>query len=81
MSLSTPFVHRPVATTLLAVGVLLAGGIAYFQLPVAALPRVEYPTIMVTASLARPAWASANRESLGAWRRTMLMTPLRALEP
>ena len=51
MSLSSPFVTRPVATTLLAVGVSLSGFVAYFQLPVAPLPRVEYPTIMVTAQL------------------------------
>jgi multidrug efflux pump len=51
VSLSAPFVNRPVATTLLAVGILLAGAVAYFQLPVAALPRVDYPTIMVSAQL------------------------------
>ncbi len=51
MSLSSPFVKRPVATALLAIGVMLAGGAAYFQLPVSALPRVEYPTIMVQAQL------------------------------
>ena len=51
MSLSSPFVTRPVATTLLAVGVLLSGALAYYQLPVAPLPRVDFPTIMVTAQL------------------------------
>jgi multidrug efflux pump len=45
------FVERPIATALLSVGLLLAGAVAYRQLAVAALPRVDYPTIMVTASL------------------------------
>jgi multidrug efflux pump len=52
MSLSEPFIRRPVATTLLTVGIALAGGIAYFKLPVAALPQVDYPTISVSASMA-----------------------------
>src|SRR2546427_3297935 len=47
MSPSRPFILRPVATTLLMVGVLLAGFIAYHQLPVSALPQVDYPTIQV----------------------------------
>jgi multidrug efflux pump len=51
-SLSEPFIRRPVATTLLTLGVALAGGIAYFQLPVAALPQVDFPTISVNASMA-----------------------------
>jgi multidrug efflux pump len=51
MSISTPFIHRPVATTLLLVAVTLAGGIGYTLLPVAALPEVDFPTIMVTAGL------------------------------
>jgi len=51
MSLSTPFIERPVATTLLTIALTLAGGIAYFQLPVSALPQVDFPTINVSASL------------------------------
>src|SRR6202167_4338423 len=51
MSISTPFIERPVATTLLTIALTLAGGIAYFQLPVAALPQVDFPTINVSASL------------------------------
>src|ERR1700735_482223 len=51
MSISQPFIVRPVATTLLTVALTLAGGIAYFQLPVAALPQVDFPTINVQASL------------------------------
>ena len=45
MSPSRPFILRPVATSLLMAGILIAGGIAYQQLPVSALPEVDYPTI------------------------------------
>src|ERR1700734_1249266 len=51
MSLSTPFIHRPVATTLLTIAIALSGGLAYFYLPVSPLPQVEFPTISVSASL------------------------------
>ena len=51
MSISTPFIERPVATTLLTVAIVLAGGIAYKLLPVAPLPQIDYPTINVTAGL------------------------------
>src|SRR5262249_34406451 len=47
MSLSRPFILRPVATTLLMVAVLLVGWVAYRQLPVSALPQVDYPTIQI----------------------------------
>ncbi len=47
MSPSRLFVLRPVATTLLMVGVLLVGWVAFMQLPVSALPEVDYPTIQV----------------------------------
>ncbi len=47
MSISSPFIERPVATALLMVGILLVGGVAYRQLPVSALPQVDYPTIQV----------------------------------
>jgi multidrug efflux pump len=47
MSPSRLFILRPVATTLLMVGVLLVGGVAFLQLPVSALPEVDYPTIQV----------------------------------
>jgi hydrophobe/amphiphile efflux-1 (HAE1) family protein len=50
MSISTPFIHRPVATSLLMVGIFLVGAVAYPLLPVAALPQVDFPTIQVTAS-------------------------------
>ena len=47
MNISKPFILRPVATSLLMAGVLLAGAVAYQQLPVSALPQVDYPTIQV----------------------------------
>ena len=47
MNLSRPFILRPVATTLLMIAILLAGAIAYRQLPTSALPDVDYPTIQV----------------------------------
>ena len=47
MNLSRPFILRPVATSLLMVAILLAGAVAYRQLPVSALPQVDYPTIQV----------------------------------
>jgi hydrophobe/amphiphile efflux-1 (HAE1) family protein len=51
MNVSAPFIQRPVATSLLAAAVLLAGAAAYTQLPVAPLPRVDFPTISVNAAL------------------------------
>src|SRR5665213_2783368 len=47
MNPSRPFILRPVATSLLMVAILLAGAVAFFQLPVSALPEVDYPTIQV----------------------------------
>jgi len=49
--LSRPFIDRPIATTLLTIGVALAGAIAFFGLPVAALPQIDFPTISVQAAL------------------------------
>ena len=51
MNLSTGFIRRPVATSLLMVAVVMLGAIAYVQLPVAALPNVSSPTIQVSAQL------------------------------
>ncbi len=51
MNISAPFIRRPVATSLLAAAVLLAGALAYVRLPVAPLPRVDFPTLQVSASL------------------------------
>jgi len=51
MSISSPFIKRPVATSLLAAAFLLVGVVCYFQLPVSALPQVDFPTIQVQAGL------------------------------
>src|SRR5438874_10756090 len=51
MNISEPFIRRPIATSLLAAAVLLAGAAAYTQLPVAPLPRVDNPTISINAAL------------------------------
>ena len=51
MSISRPFILRPVATTLLTLAVFLAGAAAYFLLPVSSLPQVDIPTIAVSANL------------------------------
>ncbi|GGC61358.1 efflux RND transporter permease subunit [Chelatococcus reniformis] len=51
MSISTPFIVRPIATSLLGVAVLLCGVLGYFWLPVSALPQVAFPTIQVSTQL------------------------------
>src|SRR6187549_741653 len=51
MNISSPFIDRPVATTLLTIGIVIAGAIAFRLLPVTPLPQVDYPTIAVRASL------------------------------
>ena len=51
MNPSEPFIRRPVATTLLTIGLALAGALAFRLLPVAPLPQVDYPTISVGVSL------------------------------
>jgi len=51
MNISTPFIKRPVATTLLLIALTLAGAISYRLLPISALPEVDFPTINVQASL------------------------------
>ena len=51
MNLSSPFIKRPVGTTLLTVAVAIAGAVAFMVLPVAPLPQVDFPTISVSASL------------------------------
>jgi hydrophobe/amphiphile efflux-1 (HAE1) family protein len=51
MNISTPFIKRPIATSLIMLGVLLAGAATYFFLPVAPLPQIDFPTISVSASL------------------------------
>src|SRR5207302_697987 len=51
MNLSSPFVKRPIATVLLTAGIALAGIAAFFVLPVAPLPQVDYPAISVSANI------------------------------
>ena len=51
MSISEPFIRRPIATTLLTIAIALAGAVAFRLLPVAPLPQVDFPTINVSASL------------------------------
>jgi multidrug efflux pump len=51
MSFSETFIRRPIATTLLTLGLAMAGGVAYFLLPVEPLPNIDVPTISVSASL------------------------------
>jgi hydrophobe/amphiphile efflux-1 (HAE1) family protein len=51
MNISAPFIHRPIATALLMVGLLVGGLVSYPLLPVASLPNVNYPTLQITAQL------------------------------
>ena len=51
MSVSAPFIHRPIATSLLGVAVLLGGVLGYLWLPISSLPQVDFPTIQVTTQL------------------------------
>src|SRR5262249_28062834 len=51
MNISIPFINRPIGTSLLALGVLLARAAAYPFLPIAPLPQIDFPTISVSASL------------------------------
>src|ERR1044071_997836 len=67
MSLSAPFIRRPVATSLLTAAVLMAGLLGYSKLPVAPLPQVEFPTISVFAGL-----PGANPETMA----SAVATPL-----
>src|SRR5882757_6671443 len=51
MSISTPFIRRPIATSLLMAGILFVGAVAYPFLPVAPLPQVDFPTLQITTML------------------------------
>src|ERR1022692_4428096 len=51
MNISAPFIHRPVATTLLTAAIALAGALAFAVLPISPLPEIDFPTISVSASL------------------------------
>jgi HAE1 family hydrophobic/amphiphilic exporter-1 len=62
VSLSTPFIRRPVATSLIAVGILILGVVGFINLPVAALPQVDFPTLQISVGLpgANPETMAAN---------------------
>ena len=62
MNISAPFIRRPIATSLIAAAFLVFGIVAFFNLPVAALPEVDFPTIQVSASLpgASPQTTASN---------------------
>jgi len=51
MSVSSPFIHRPIATSLLAIAVMIGGWLGYWLLPVSSLPQVDFPTIQVKTQL------------------------------
>src|SRR5918995_3330013 len=51
MSVSNPFIRRPIATSLLGLATMLGGCLGYWQLPVASLPQVDFPTVQVTTQL------------------------------
>jgi multidrug efflux pump len=51
MSVSEPFIRRPIATSLLGIALLIGGALGYWALPVSALPRVDFPTVQVTTQL------------------------------
>ena len=74
MNLSAPFVARPVATTLITIGIALAGLLAYRLLPIAPLPQVDFPTISVSAQL-----PGASPETMAATVATPLERALGAI--
>jgi len=76
MSISTPFIRRPIATSLLAAAIFLAGLAAYPLLPVAALPNVEFPTLTVTAN-----YPGASPETMAATVATPLETEFGQMLP
>jgi len=51
MSVSSPFIRRPIATSLLGVAILLCGLLGFLRLPVSSLPQVDFPTIQITTRL------------------------------
>jgi Cu/Ag efflux pump CusA len=63
MNIAQPFIRRPIATTMLMIGITLLGAVAYRQLPVASLPSVDSPTIQVIALFPGADIASARFKS------------------
>jgi hydrophobe/amphiphile efflux-1 (HAE1) family protein len=76
MSISTPFIRRPIATSLLTAAIFLAGLVAYPLLPVAPLPNVEYPTLSVTAK-----YPGASPETMASTVATPLETEFGQMLP
>jgi hydrophobe/amphiphile efflux-1 (HAE1) family protein len=76
MSISTPFIRRPIATSLLTVAILLAGLVAYPLLPVAPLPNVQFPTLTVTAN-----YPGASPETMASTVATPLETDFGQMLP
>jgi hydrophobe/amphiphile efflux-1 (HAE1) family protein len=76
MSISTPFIRRPIATSLLTAAVLLAGLVVFPLLPVAPLPNVEFPTLVVTAS-----YPGASPETMASTVATPLETQFGEMLP
>src|ERR1700730_10160088 len=76
MSISTPFVKRPIATSLLTVAIVLVGLVAYPLLPVAPLPNVQFPTLTVTAQ-----YAGASPETMASTVATPLETEFGQMLP
>src|ERR1700760_2346665 len=76
MSISTPFIRRPIATSLLTAAILLAGLVAFPLLPVAPLPNVEFPTLVVTAQ-----YAGASPQTMASTVATPLETEFGQMLP
>jgi multidrug efflux pump subunit AcrB len=76
MSISTPFIRRPIATSLLTAAVFLAGLVAYPLLPVAPLPNVQFPTLTVTAQ-----YPGASPETMASTVATPLETEFGQMLP
>ncbi len=76
MSISTPFIRRPIATSLLTAAIFLAGLVAYPLLPVAPLPNVQFPTLTVTAQ-----YPGASPETMASTVATPLETEFGQMLP
>jgi multidrug efflux pump subunit AcrB len=69
VNISRPFIERPVATTLLMAGLFLVGLAAFPFLPVAPLPQIDFPTLLVSAQLPGASRWRRNSRRSRAWRR------------
>src|ERR1700754_2886361 len=76
MSISTPFIRRPIATSLLTAAIFLAGLVAYPMLPVAPLPNVQFPTLTVPAQ-----YPGASPETMASTVATPLETEFGQMLP